>query len=74
MSEEKYRGVTPDKLKVDDKKRYIINLPGGEEIKVDLNDREIYTIENWFLLSGKHNLRFDIFNILQIYNEAKENS
>ncbi len=70
MSEEKYRGFTPDKLKVDDKKRYIINLPGGEEIKVDLNDREIYTIENWFLLSGKHNLRFDIFNILQIYNEA----
>ncbi len=70
MSEDKYRGVGSDKLKVDDKKQYIISLPGGEEIKVDLNDREIYTVENWFLLIGKHNLRFDIWNILQIYNEA----
>lgn len=70
MSEEKYRGITPDKLKVDDKKRYLISLPSGEEIKVDLNDREIYSVENWFYLFGKHNLRFDIWNILQIYTEA----
>lgn len=70
MSEEKYREVRSDKLKVDDKKQYTISLPSGEEIKVDLNDREIYTIENWFLLFGKHNLRFDIWNILQIYEEA----
>ncbi len=70
MSEEKDRRVRPDKLKVDDKKRYTISLRGGEEIKVDLNDREIYTVENWFLLFAKHNLRFDIWNILQIYNEA----
>jgi len=70
LSEDKYRGVGSDKLKIDDKKQYIISLPGGEEIKVDLNDREIYTVENWFLLIGKHNLRFDIWNILQIYNEA----
>lgn len=27
-------------------------------------------MENFFLLLGKHNLRFDIWNILQIYNEA----
>lgn len=70
MPEKKYRGVIPDKLKLDDKKRYIISLPGGEEIKVDLNDREIYTVENWFFLFGKHNLRFDIWNILRICNEA----
>ena len=70
MSEEKYRGITPEKLKVDDKKQYTISLPNGEEIKVDLNDREIYTVENFFPLLGKHNLRFDIWNILQIYNVA----
>ena len=70
MSEEKYQGVTSDKLKVDEQKQYIINLPSGEEIKIDLNDKEIYTVENWFSLFGKHNLRFDIWNILQIYEEA----
>ncbi len=70
MSEEKYRGITSDKLKVDDKKQYTLSLPNGEEIKVDLNDREIYTVENFFTLLGKHNLRFDIWNILQIYNVA----
>jgi len=70
LSEEKYRGVTSDKLKVDEQKQYTINLPSGEEIKIDLNDKEIFTIENWFSLFGKHNLRFDIWNILQIYNVA----
>jgi len=70
LPEEKYRGITSDKLKVDDKKQYTISLPSGEEIKVVLNDREIYTVENWFLLFSKHNLRFDIWNILQIYEEA----
>ena len=70
MSEKKYRGVTSDKLEVDDKKQYTINLPSGEQIKVDLTDREISTVENWVTLFAKHNLRFDIWNILQIYDEA----
>jgi len=59
-----------DKLEVDDKKQYTINLPSGEQIKVDLTDREISTVENWVTLFAKHNLRFDIWNILQIYGEA----
>jgi len=70
LSENKYRGLLPDKLKVDDKKQYAINLPSGEQIKVALTDSEIYTVENWFTLFAKHNLRFDIWNILQIYDEA----
>ena len=70
MSEEKYRGAIPEKLKLDEKKQYIINLPNGEQITIELNDREIYTVENWIQLFGKHNIRFDIWNILQIYEEA----
>lgn len=70
MTEKKFRGATSEKLKLDDKKQYTIDLPSGEQIKVSLNDREIYIIENWFNLFAKHNLRFDIWNILQIYGEG----
>ena len=70
MSEKKYRGVVPHKLELDEKQQYVINLPNGEKITVELNDKEIYTVENWSLLFTKHNLRFDIWNILQIYDEA----
>jgi len=70
LSDKKYRGIIPEELKLDGKKQYIINLPNGKQITVELNDREIYTVENWVQLFGKHNLRFDIWNILQIYEEA----
>ena len=70
LSERKYKGVVSEKLELDEKKQYIINLPNGEQITVELNDKEIYTVENWTFLFGKHNLRADIWNILQIYNEA----
>jgi len=70
LSEKKYRGTIVEKLEVDENKQFVINLPNGEQIDVELNDEEIYTVENWFFLFGKHNLRFEIWNILQIYNEA----
>lgn len=70
MVEKKYKGATSEKLKLDENKQYVINLPNGEQIKIALNDKEIYTIENWFNLFAKHNLRFDIWNILQIYGEG----
>lgn len=70
MSEKKYRESIAEKLEVDVNKQFVINLPNGEQINVELNDKEIYTVENWFSLFGKHNLRWAIWNILQIYNEA----
>lgn len=69
MSKEEFREVIPDKLKVDEKQKYTITLPNGEEIIVKLNDKEIETIENWFHLFGKHNIRFDIINILLVFDE-----
>jgi len=69
MSKEEFREVLPDKLKVDEKQKYTITLPNGEEIIVKLNDKEIETVENWFHLFGKHNLRFDLFNILLVFDE-----
>jgi DNA-binding transcriptional ArsR family regulator len=69
MTEKKLREISPAKLKVDEKKKYIINLPNGEKIAIDLTSKEIETIENWIHLLGKHNLRFEIINILLIFNE-----
>lgn len=69
MTEKRAREISPKKLKVDEEKRYVINLPNGEKITVELNDKEIETIENWFYLKGKHNLRFEIMNILRIFVE-----
>jgi predicted transcriptional regulator len=69
MTEKRSREIIPEKLKVDEKKRYTINLPNGEKITVQLNDKEIEIVENWFHLLGKHNLRFQILNILRIFNE-----
>ncbi len=70
MSKKKYRETIAEKLEVDENKQFVINLPNGEQIYVELNDKEIDTVENWFSLFGKHNLRFDIWNILQIFEEA----
>lgn len=61
--------ILPKKLKVDKKKRYHIPLPEGGEKIVELTDREINIVENWFQLVGKHNLRANIVNILRIYDE-----
>ncbi|MHA2180224.1 MAG: winged helix-turn-helix domain-containing protein [Promethearchaeota archaeon] len=69
MSEDKKQEISPPKLNVDYKKQYIISLPNGEKITVKLNNREIETVENWFNLIGKHDLRFDIENILQMFDE-----
>jgi predicted transcriptional regulator len=69
MSKEEFREVLPDKLKVDAKRKYTIDLPNGKKIIVELNDKEIKTIENWFYLVGKHNIRFDIMNILLVFDE-----
>jgi len=65
-----YRLSSSDKLDLDEKKQYTITLSNGEVIKFDLNEKEIETIENYFSLLAKHNLRFDIWNILQIYDEV----
>lgn len=69
MSKKEFNGVVPDKLKVDEKQKYTITLPNGEEIIIKLNDKEIETIENWFHLLGKHNIRFDLMNILLVFDE-----
>ena len=70
MSEKKFRGRVKEKLEVDENKQFVLNLPNGKQINVELNDKEIYTVENWFFLFSKHNLRFGIWNILHIFNEV----
>ncbi|UCC20962.1 MAG: winged helix-turn-helix transcriptional regulator [Promethearchaeota archaeon] len=69
MSEEEFREVVPDKLKVDKEQKFTITLPNGEEIIIKLNDKEIETIENYIHLLGKHNIRFDLLNILRVFDE-----
>ncbi|MHA2431352.1 MAG: winged helix-turn-helix domain-containing protein [Promethearchaeota archaeon] len=69
MSKKEFREVIPDKLKVDEKQKYTIALPNGEEIIIKLNNKEIETVENWFHLLGKHNIRFDLINILNVFDE-----
>ena len=61
--------VLPDKLNVDKKKRFYLQLPEGKEQIIELTDEEIETVENWFALLGKHNIRFEIETIVQIFNE-----
>jgi len=69
MSKKELREVLPDKLKVDKEEKFNITLPNGEEIIIKLNDKEIETIESYFHLLGKHNIRFDLFNILLVFDE-----
>ena len=69
MSKEEFREVFPDKLKVDKEQKFTITLPNGEEIIIKLNDKEIETIENYFYLLGKHDIRFDLMNILLVFDE-----
>jgi DNA-binding transcriptional ArsR family regulator len=69
MSKNEHPEVLPDKLKVDKEHKFTITLPNGEEIIIKLNDKEIETIENYFHLLGKHNIRFDLFNILLVFDE-----
>ena len=69
MSKKERHGIVPDKLKVDKEQKFTITLPNGEEIIIKLNDKEIETIENYFHLLGKHNIRFDLFNILLVFDE-----
>ncbi len=57
------------KLKVDEYNQFHMLLPNGEKKVIKLSDSEIYTIENWIHLIGKHKLRLEIMNILQIYDE-----
>ena len=59
----------PEKLNVDKKKRFHLQLPDGKEQIIELTDKEIETVENWFALLGKHNIRFEIETIVQIFNE-----
>jgi len=59
----------PRKLKDDENNIFHIKHPNGEEEAIKLTDSEIYTLENWFHLLGKHKLRMEIMNILQIYGE-----
>ena len=61
--------VFPDTLKVDKKKRFHLQLPDGKEQIIELTDKEIETVENWFALLGKHKIRFEIETILQIFIE-----
>jgi predicted transcriptional regulator len=69
MSKEEYREVIPDKLKVDKEQNIPITLPNGEEIIIKLNNKEIETIENWFQLLGKNNIRFYLMSILLVFDE-----
>ncbi len=69
MSKKEHLKVVPDKLKVDKERKFTITLPNGEEIIIKLNNKEIETIENYFHLLGKHNIRFDLFNILLVFDE-----
>ncbi|MFX0029980.1 MAG: winged helix-turn-helix domain-containing protein [Candidatus Hermodarchaeota archaeon] len=69
MSKKEWYEDIPDKLKVDEKKKFTITLPNGEEIVIKLNNKEIETIENYFHLLGKHNIRFDLYNILLVFDE-----
>ena len=69
MSKEERREVIPDKLKLDEEQKLTITLPNGEKIIIKLNDKEIKTVENWFHLLGKHNIRFDLMNILLVFDE-----
>ncbi|MFW9999070.1 MAG: winged helix-turn-helix domain-containing protein [Candidatus Hodarchaeota archaeon] len=69
MSKEEFREIVPEKLKVDKEQKFTITLPNGEKIEVKLNDKEIKTIENWFHLLGKYNIRFDLMSILSVFGE-----
>jgi DNA-binding transcriptional ArsR family regulator len=69
MSKKEHLGVVPDKLKVDKEQKFTITLPNGEEIIIKLNGKEIETVESYFHLLGKHNIRFDLFNILLVFDE-----
>ncbi|NVM16180.1 MAG: winged helix-turn-helix transcriptional regulator [Candidatus Lokiarchaeota archaeon] len=69
MSKKEHHEVVPDKMKVDKEQKFTITLPNGEEIIIKLNDKEIETIESYFHLLGKHNIRFDLFNILLVFDE-----
>ena len=69
MSKEEFREIVPEKLKVDKQQKFTINLPNGEEIIVKLNSKEIKTVENWFRLLGKHNIRFYLMSILLVFDE-----
>jgi len=61
--------VLPDTLDVDKKKRFHLQLPEGKEQIIELTDEEIETVENWFALLGKHNIRFEIETIVQLFEE-----
>jgi DNA-binding transcriptional ArsR family regulator len=61
--------IQPKKLKLDQKKQFHLVLPNGKKEIISLTDQEIETAENWLHLVGKHEIRLDIMNILQIYDE-----
>ncbi len=63
------KSKSPRKLKVDEKNRFHMVLPNGEQEIIQLTESEIYSLENYFFLVSKNKLRLEILNILQIYGE-----
>jgi len=59
----------PDKLNVDDKNKFHLHLPTGEEKIIELTNEEIETVENWAALYGKHPIRYEIETLLQIHDK-----
>lgn len=69
MSKKEFREFAPDTLKVDEKQKYTITLPNGKETIIELTSKEIETLENWHHLLGKHTIRFNLLNILLVFDE-----
>jgi DNA-binding transcriptional ArsR family regulator len=68
MAENKFRAVIREKVELDENGKYMIEIK-GKKVAVELNDKEINTLENWFHLFSKHELRFEIWNILELFSE-----
>ena len=55
------------KIEMDDDENFIIQIDNKEEIF--LSKKEFDTMKDWYYLIAKHFLRFDIFNILEVFVE-----
>lgn len=69
MYEKQFKSIFFEKLEVDKDGNYIIELKDKTKISVSLDEKEIETLENWFHVFSKHELRFEIWNILELFGE-----
>jgi DNA-binding transcriptional ArsR family regulator len=68
MVEDKFKSVFRDNVELDENGNYIIEVK-GKKVIIELSEEEVYTLENWFHLFSKHELRFEIWNILELFGE-----